>query len=116
MSAITTHVLDAARGLPARGVAVTLERADTEGERRWKTLGAGRTDEDGRLKTLLPPDQALVPGAYRLTFDTGAYFREGGQPAFYPEVQVAFIVIDTARHYHIPLLLSPYAYSTYRGS
>ena len=116
MSAITTHVLDTARGLPARGVSVTLERVEGEGERRWETLGSGRTDEDGRLKTLLPPGQALIPGVYRLTFDTGAYFQRDGQPAFYPEVQIAFNVTDAAQHYHIPLLLCPYGYSTYRGS
>lgn len=116
MSAITTHVLDTAHGLPARGVSVTLERADEGGERGWAALGSGRTDEDGRLKTLLPPGQALVPGVYRLTFDTGAYFQREGQPVFYPQVQVAFIVGEAAQHYHIPLLLCPYGYSTYRGS
>lgn len=118
MSAITTHVLDTARGLPARGVSVTLEReqTDEDGGRRWAALGSGETDEDGRLKTLLPLGQALVPGAYRLTFDTGGYFQRGGQPAFYPEVQITFTVTDAAQHYHIPLLLCPYGYSTYRGS
>lgn len=116
MSAITTHVLDTARGLPVPGMSVTLERAEGEGERRWAALGAGRTDADGRLKTLLPPGQPLAPGAYRLTFDTGAYFQKGGQPAFYPEVQIAFTVEDAAQHYHVPLLLCPYGYSTYRGS
>lgn len=116
MSAITTHVLDTAHGLPARGVSVTLERADEGGERGWAALGSGRTDEDGRLKTLLPPGQALVPGVYRLTFDTGAYFQKDGQPAFYPEVQITFTVTDEAQHYHVPLLLCPYGYSTYRGS
>lgn len=115
MSAITTHVLDTARGLPASGVSVTLEQEEGE-ECRWAALGSGQTDEDGRLKMLLPPGQALVPGLYRLTFGTGRYFQQGGQPAFYPEVQITFTVTDVTRYHHIPLLLSPYGYSTYRGS
>ena len=114
MSGITTHILDTARGLPAVGVAVTLE--GKVGEGAWATLGAGRTDEDGRLKTLLAPDAAPAPGLYRLTFVTGTYFSDSGQAAFYPEVQITFTVTDSAQHYHIPLLLCPYGYSTYRGS
>jgi 5-hydroxyisourate hydrolase len=106
---ITTHVLDSARGRPAAGVPVRLERA-TGGE----ALGSARTDEDGRVRELGParPDA----GGYRLVFDTGAYFEATGQRGFYPEVAVAFRVVQPDEHYHVPLLLSPFAYSTYRGS
>jgi 5-hydroxyisourate hydrolase len=109
MSAITTHVLDTARGCPAAGVAIRLERGS-------EVLGSGRTDVDGRLRDLLPAGAALQPGAYRLVFGTGAYFAAQGADAFYPEVSVDFQVRDGTQHYHVPLLLSPFGYSTYRGS
>ncbi|HLM67674.1 MAG TPA: hydroxyisourate hydrolase [Longimicrobium sp.] len=109
MSAITTHVLDTARGRPAAGVPVRLEQAGT-------VLGSGATDADGRLRDLLPPDAPLAPGVYRLVFDTGAYFRGAGTEAFYPQVSIDFQVRDGAQHFHVPLLLSPFGYSTYRGS
>lgn len=112
MSAITTHILDTARGAPAVGVPVTLEALGPQG---WRPLGTGTTDADGRLRTLLPVGQPAEQGMYRLTFDTGAYFRGQGTEGFYPEVAVTFTVRD-ARHHHVPLLLSPYGYSTYRGS
>ena len=115
MSAITTHVLDTARGLPAVSVSVLLERRTGGGD--WERLGAGKTNNDGRLTTLLPPGHAPAPGTYRLTFDTDAYFRDAGEmPAFYPEVQITFSVTDPGRHLHLPLLLSPFGYATYRGS
>ena len=114
MSAITTHVLDTARGRPASGVPVTLEAAETGGG--WRTLGRGLTDADGRLRELLPPGRALTAGVFRLTFDTAAYFAAQGADSFYPFVQIAFAVRDAAEHHHVPLLLSPYGYSTYRGS
>jgi 5-hydroxyisourate hydrolase len=108
MSSISTHVLDSARGQPASGVGVRLESADgTE-------VAAGRTDADGRIGNLGPAE--LVAGAYRLVFDTGGYFAVTGQPVFYPEVVVSFAIGDPFEHYHVPLLLAPYAYSTYRGS
>ena len=109
MSAITTHVLDTARGRPAAGVSIRLERGS-------KVLGRGETDADGRLRTLLPAGAALEAGAYRLVFDTGAWFAAQGVEAFYPEVAVDFIIQDAGQHYHVPLLLSPFGYSTYRGS
>ena len=112
MSAITTHVLDISRGVPAAGVPVVLESLGPEG---WRRLGAGETDGDGRLRTLLPAGQPAEMGMYRLTFDTGAYFRAVGSEGVYPEVAVTFSVRDE-RHHHVPLLLSPYGYSTYRGS
>ena len=108
MSAVTTHVLDAALGRPAVGVAVRLETAGGE------PLARGSTDADGRV-TGLGPD-ALPPGTYRIRFDTGAYFAAAGQAGFYPEVTITFDLSDPDAHYHVPLLLSPFAYSTYRGS
>ena len=112
MSGITTHVLDTARGRPAAGVPVMLERSVADG---WQMIGAGETDGDGRLRTLMPDTISIVRGTYRLTFDTRRYFDGGGVQAFYPRVVVEFEVAEEA-HYHVPLLLSPYAYSTYRGS
>jgi len=113
MSPITTHVLDIAKGRPARSVAVRLER---RAGRSWRALGRGRTDADGRLGTLLPAGAPLVRGTYRLTFATGRYLGRGGPKPFYPEVAIVFEVRDAAQHYHVPLLLSPFGYSTYRGS
>lgn len=110
-SLITTHVLDTSRGRPAAGVPVKLEKH----ENGWKLLGQGNTDADGRLQNLLESGHTLKPGLYRLTFDTAAYFKSRKIEAFYPEVQVVFEVKDE-RHHHVPLLLSPYGYSTYRGS
>lgn len=106
MSHLTTHILDATAGTPATGVTVAL--TDAAGA----AIATGTTDQDGRLA--LGPDQ-LAPGDYALRFDTGPYFAAAGTPAFYPSVTVAFTVADS-RHYHVPLLLSPFAYSTYRGS
>ncbi|KJQ52766.1 hydroxyisourate hydrolase [Microbacterium sp. SA39] len=111
VSHITTHVLDTVRGLPAPGVAVELF-ALREGE--WEPIADAVTDADGRAKQLGP--EALPSGSYRLRFDTGAYFAATDTPTFFPEVLLAFVVDDEARHYHVPLLLSPFAYSTYRGS
>jgi 5-hydroxyisourate hydrolase len=114
MSPITTHVLDTALGRPAAGIAVFLELADPE--ERWTELGRGLTDADGRISTLLPDGAILARGTYRLRFATAAYFTAPGMQCFYPEVVVLFRVDDPASHFHVPLLLSPYAYSTYRGS
>jgi 5-hydroxyisourate hydrolase len=113
MSAITTHILDVSTGVPARGVAVKLERQTAED---WEVIGQGQSDHDGRLRDLLAPGTALQTGDYRLTFETEAYFNEKQIQSFYPQVTVTFIVRDAARHYHVPLLLSPFGYSTYRGS
>jgi 5-hydroxyisourate hydrolase len=112
MSGITTHVLDTARGRPAAGVPVKLE---TKGKGGWRSIGRGHTDADGRLN-LLPEDYELKEGDYRLTFDAGAYFDAQGAEGFYTEVTTAFVVRDSASHYHVPLLLSTYGYTTYRGS
>lgn len=110
MSAITTHVLDVALGRPAAGVPVVLERvAGTE----VTEIGRARTDEDGRVRSLGPAN--LPQGTYRLVFDTAAYAHPAEQP-FFPQVTITFTVHDQARDYHVPLLLSPFGYSTYRGS
>ena len=115
MSRITTHVLDTSSGRPAAGVPVVLERADPNGS-GWEVVGRGTTDADGRQRELAPNGRRLAGGRYRLTFDTGAYFTRGGVPAFFPEVSVVFAVADGEDHHHVPLLIAPYGYSTYRGS
>ncbi len=109
MSAVTTHVLDAGSGGPATGMAVRLERLDGE------VLARGTTDDDGRVPDL-GPDRVEV-GAYRLVFDTAGWSARTGTPAFFtPEVVLTFTVTDPVRHHHVPLLLSPFACTTYRGS
>ena len=111
-SPITTHVLDTARGAPAVGVRIILEH-ETAGA--WAKVGEGRTDADGRLKTLMPAG-SLAAGTYRLTFETGNYFRSHALEAFFETVVVPFVVREASGHFHVPLLLSPFGYSTYRGS
>jgi 5-hydroxyisourate hydrolase len=109
-SAVTTHVLDTARGHPAAGIAVRLETESPE----WTLLAEAETDADGRIRQLGP--SRLDPGEYRLTFATSEYFDRFGIEAFYPRVQISFRITDPGQHYHVPVLLSPFAYSTYRGS
>jgi 5-hydroxyisourate hydrolase len=106
---MSTHVLDAVRGAPAAGLQVQLYRLEATG---WELLSDHETDADGRVVTLA---FEVEPGHHRLVFATAAYFAQSQSPSFYPEVVVSFTVADE-RHYHVPLLLSPYAYSTYRGS
>lgn len=113
MSGITTHVLDTARGRPASGVPVVLEIRSEAG---WRELGRAATDDDGRARQLLAAGSALLPGVYRLTFDLDRYFGELEIEGFYPEASIVFHVRDAAQHHHVPLLLSPFGYSTYRGS
>jgi 5-hydroxyisourate hydrolase len=113
MSAITTHILDVSKGCPARGVPVMLEQQTATG---WQIVGKGATDEDGRLRNLIDSATTLQAGNYRLTFDTETYFANQQIEGFYPQVTVAFIVRNATQHYHVPLLLSPFGYSTYRGS
>lgn len=114
MSPITTHVLDLVLGRPAEGLAIVLEQDNDAGA--WVELARGATGADGRVTTLLPAGTPLKAGVYRLRFATSAYFSKRGMSCFYPEVQLPFQVHDPAEHYHVPLLLSPYGYSTYRGS
>lgn len=111
MSAVTTHVLDAARGCPANGVTVHLE---TSSGTEWTQLAQDETDSDGRVRELGP--ERLDAGDYRLTFATGDYFDRQGVATFYPQAQITFRITDPEQHYHVPLLLSPFAFSTYRGS
>ena len=114
MSPITTHVLDTAQGRPAAGVPVVLEQSDRSGP--WQPAGRGETDADGRLRTLMPDGAALGAGLYRLIFDTRRYFEAHGLPVFYPHVVVVFQIEAGETHVHVPLLLSPFGYTTYRGS
>lgn len=122
MSVVSTHVLDTAAGRPAAGVPVRLEYAvgsgpDSDrgsGTGSGSTVAAAVTDGDGRVRELGPAD--LPAGVYRLVFDTAAYFTATGRDAFYPEVAVTFRAGGPGEHYHVPLLLSPFAYTTYRGS
>ena len=108
---ITTHVLDTSRGRPAEGVPVRLERRLGSA---WSMVGSSRTDRDGRARDLAAGEPET--GTYRLTFDTAAYFESSGDEGFYPVVEVVFEVRDSSQHHHVPLLLSPFGYSTYRGS
>lgn len=107
MSHVTTHVLDTARGHPAAGIPVRLDARDDG----WSTIATAATDDDGRVRELGP--ESLPAGVYRLVFDTESYL---GDDCFLPEVTVAFRITDPAAHYHVPVLLSPFSYSTYRGS
>jgi 5-hydroxyisourate hydrolase len=109
MSAITTHVLDTTRGRPAAGIPVTLDFRISEQE--WTRVGTGVTDTDGRVRTLMDAGAGLTKGVYRLTFDVDSY-----QPGFYPQVVLVFRVENPEEHYHVPLLLGQFGYTTYRGS
>lgn len=114
VSQVTTHVLDQSLGRPATNIKLQLEWESPEGS--WRPVGRSATNADGRCGTLIPEGRTFFPGRYRLTFDTGVYFARLGVAAFYPEIQIQFEVTDTGQHYHVPLLLSPFGYSTYRGS
>lgn len=113
MSQVSTHVLDISLGRPAAKVPVLLEVE--EAGTGWKELGRGSTDKDGRLRDLLV-EHPLVNGTYRLTFDTHAYFAARKVQSLYPQVTIVFEVRNAQENYHVPLLLSPFGYSTYRGS
>lgn len=113
-SAVTTLITDTTTGRPVGGVLVSLEHEQNPGN--WKSLGGGRTNDDGRHGGLCPPDTRLVRGLYRLTFEVASYFRRQNVNAFYPYITIVFEVRDPEAHYHVPLLLSPFGYSTHRGS
>ena len=115
---LSTHVLDATTGRPAAGVQVTLERRGDGGSPGgWAPASQGQTDGDGRLRLARHGGSAeFEPGVYRITFATGPWFSARGAASFYPEVTITFEITARDEHYHVPLLLSPYAYSTYRGS
>ena len=112
MSPITTHILDTASGSPAADVDVQLEIKDRD---EWRLVGQGSTNADGRCKGLMN-EGTLRAGTYRISFDTSGYYQSLQQKCFYPEVRICFLVEDSDQHYHVPLLLSPFGFSTYRGS
>ena len=116
MSTISTHVLDTSVGRPAAGIRVSLERIQDPLGVRPLDIGHGVTDADGRVRDLLRRGASLEGGIYRLRFDVGTYFTATGREAFYPEVVIVFRVGAEEEHYHVPLLVSPFGYSTYRGS
>lgn len=111
MSRITTHVLDTSIGKPAEGVRIILEYFSNG---KWEKLANGKTNIDGRISDLLPDNKA-VTGMFRLIFDTYAYFNDQNKKTFYPNVTIEFEIADST-HYHVPLLLNPFGYTTYRGS
>jgi 5-hydroxyisourate hydrolase len=113
MSGISTHVLDTSMGRPAAGVPVWLEILDGK---TWKTIGRAHTDANGRVAQFLATGAQLAAGFYRLNFDAAAYFDARKAEWFFPHVSITFGVGDASQHYHVPLLLSPYGYTTYRGS
>ncbi|KAF9285585.1 hypothetical protein BGZ93_000526 [Podila epicladia] len=118
-SPITCHVLDSSVGRPGRNVPVKLELLNAAANNTWAGLATGLTDADGRVSTLLDPSHQLVAGIYRMTFQTSEYWASAGVSSyFHPYVQIIFEVAAGAekQHYHIPLLLSPFSYTTYRGS
>jgi 5-hydroxyisourate hydrolase len=112
MSQITTHILDISRGMPAADVSVGLFRQQ---EQVWSGIAEGITNKDGRISDLLAKDVVVPPGIYKLRFETRPYFDAGAVVSFYPFVEVVFY-ISGSEHYHVPLLLSPFGYSTYRGT
>lgn len=113
MSQITTHVLDTSRGLPAAGIPIVLSHWQAAA---WVEIASGITNADGRVSDLLPASQRLSEGRYRLRFSLDGYFIEHQQSVFYPQVDIECNLSGEGEHYHIPLLLSPFGYSTYRGS
>lgn len=113
VSPITTHILDTAKGCPAAGVPIKIE---IERDGKFVELGAGTTNADGRVTDLLSHERPLETGRYRMRFDTSKYFADNKIEGFYPYVEVVFDIRQTTQHYHIPLLLSPFGFSTYRGS
>jgi 5-hydroxyisourate hydrolase len=116
MSTVSSHVLDTALGRPASGMRARLQMLEAVDEsQHWKTLGEQTTDDDGRIRHFV--QTPIGAGVYRVCFDTKTYFEASGHPVFYPQVEVVFAVEGTGDdHYHVPLLLSPFGYSTYRGS
>lgn len=110
---LSVHVLNLQDGLPSPDVAVTLEQRVGD---HWTMLGEGVTNAQGRISALFPADVAMVRGTYRVTFKTGKWFADHKSPTFFPEIPVIFTADGSVQHYHVPLLLSPYGYSTYRGN
>lgn len=113
MSQITTHILDTSKGKPASGVAIRFEKKDTSTD--WLLIANGNTNEDGRISDFIKQDAFLAFGVYRLVFDSESYYKSIGVEGLYPSVSIEFRITEN-KHYHIPLLLNPFGYSTYRGS
>jgi 5-hydroxyisourate hydrolase len=113
MSSISTHILDTARGTPAANVSISLHKQKNH---EWKRIGEGKTNTDGRVRDLYDQQSNLSAGVYKMHFATGDYFSAIGDAVFYPYAEVVFVIGKDTAHYHIPLLLSPFGYSTYRGS
>ncbi len=114
MSPITTHVLDTSQGCPGANIQVRLEQQKNGGN--WQEISSGVTNADGRVMDLIPEEEVLDSGIYRMIFVTGPYLEQQGISFFYPEIEVRILLSHPEQHYHIPLLLSPFGYSTYRGS
>ncbi|WP_204745139.1 2-oxo-4-hydroxy-4-carboxy-5-ureidoimidazoline decarboxylase [Flavobacterium silvisoli] len=112
VSQITTHVLDTALGLPGKNISIRLQ---AKRNNIWLTIAQGITNNDGRIPDLLPQEKNLKPDTYKMVFDTGAYYKKQNLKTFYPEVEIQFTTFDET-HYHVPLLVNPFGYSTYRGS
>jgi 5-hydroxyisourate hydrolase/2-oxo-4-hydroxy-4-carboxy-5-ureidoimidazoline decarboxylase len=112
VSQITTHVLDTAVGLPGKNISIKLQAKRND---VWRTIAQGITNNDGRIPDLLPQEKNLKPDTYKMVFDTGSYYANQSLKTFYPEVEIQFTTFDES-HYHVPLLLNPFGYSTYRGS
>ena len=112
VSQITTHVLDTAVGLPGKDISIRMQAIENG---TWKTIAQGITNTDGRIPDLLPQERILKPDTYKMVFDTGSYFKKQNLKTFYPAVEIIFDTFDDA-HYHVPLLVNPFGYSTYRGS
>lgn len=113
-SPITTHVLNTTKGRPASGIKVELYKMNESN--KWDKLGAGTTDADGRINDLISKETVISPGTYRMTFDVGSYFQTQNIDSFYTSIPIAFTINNPDQHFHIPLLLSPFGYSTYKGS
>jgi 5-hydroxyisourate hydrolase len=113
LSPITTHVLDTSRGRPASGIEIVLQ---VRSGHDWKELGKGLTDANGRCNTLMAENEIIESGTYRLLFGIGAYYHALHTETFYAEIPIVFELLHPEAHYHVPLLISPFGYSTYRGS
>ena len=114
MSPITTHVLDTSQGCPGVNIRIRLEQQQTD--KTWQEIASGLTNSDVRIANLIQEDEMMNSGVYRMLFETCPYFEQQETAYFYPEIEVRFLLNHTEQHYHIPLLLSPFGYSTYRGS
>lgn len=113
MNGITSHVLDTSIGKPAENIGIVLDKETASG---WQQIYVGATNADGRVPNMILEGTRVEPGTYRLTFDTAPYFAAAGEPSFYSRVEIFFEIKDPSQHYHVPLLISPFGYSTYRGS